>query len=589
VGAGGRWTCDGCGASWGSAARFCGACGSGATSGQPAVPRRARTAGRARRAAAAVGALVLLGGLAVVTLSWPWSAPARTGAQAGLGSDEVALPQPRDLPSPDPEDTEPEDEAGPAPDELRMWYEVSCGGDDCERWRRPFDDVPVWGAWRDAAEVLFVTGDRLVAWDAETGEDRWQRSVPSDVALGPQEMDGGAWRPLGVTGDDSWLVVTGPGGVQLLTRSGEERWTARFTDGETPFVAVVAGEVVLVVTEADWPPAPAIEEDASVEPDPDPTGDPEEDVPLDPGEDAPPDPEEDAPPEPDEDDPVFDEPELSVVAFELATGDVRWRREGFPLIFPPTFGDLAQDDQDDVLLVQEDRAVVAVELADGAERYRLEDASGAGAIRVGSFVVRDGPAVDRPAQVAIHAADDGRELAVFPDRRLEAALPVDDHLVAVLHPASDEDENAAEPLPGTEAVALDLAGAIAWRAPLAPGATTSCCASVLEAGPGVVRVAAGPDVAATHLDVRSGRVVGREPAAEAARDEWPLGRDVAVSHASSGQQTTIRRGQGGQPVTVMGGFAQPVLGRDGRAAWDGWLLLRVETGLVAVELPTPSG
>jgi hypothetical protein len=205
-------------------------------------------------------------------------------------------------------------------------------------------------------------------------------------------------------------------------------------------------------------------------------------------------------------------------------------------------------------------------------------------------VVRDGPAVDRPAQVAIHAADDGRELAVFPDRRLEAALPVDDHLIAVLHPASDEDENAAEPLPGTEAVALDLAGAIAWRVPIAPGATTSCCASVLEAGPGVVRVAAGPGVPATHLDVRSGRVVDREPADEIpARDEWASGRDVVVSHASSGQQTTIRTGQSGQQVTVIGGFAQPVLGGDGRAVRDGRLLLRVETGLVAVELPTPGG
>jgi outer membrane protein assembly factor BamB len=227
VGAGGRWTCEGCGASWGSAARFCGTCGSGATSGQPAVPRGARTAGRTRRAAAAVGALVALGGLAAVALSWPSSAPARTTDPAGPGSDEVALPQPRDLPSPDPGDTEPEVEARPAPDEPTMWFELSCGGDDCERWRRPFDDVPVWGAWRDASEVLFVTGDRLVAWDAETGEDRWERSVASDVALGPQELDGGAWRPPSVTGDDTWLVVIGPGGVQLLTRSGEERWTAR--------------------------------------------------------------------------------------------------------------------------------------------------------------------------------------------------------------------------------------------------------------------------------------------------------------------------------------------------------------------------
>jgi hypothetical protein len=64
---------------------------------------------------------------------------------------------------------------------------------------------------------------------------------------------------------------------------------------------------------------------------------------------------------------------------------------------------------------------------------------------------------------------------------------------------------------------------------------------------------------------------------------------VVVSHASSGQQTTIRPGQGGQQVTVIGGFAQPVLGRDGRAVRDGRLLLRVETGLVAVELPTPGG
>jgi hypothetical protein len=510
---------------------------------------------------AVVGAVVALGGLTALAMRWPSTPPGLTTPEAGPGSEEVALPGPGELPPPDAEEGVQDPTAPERPVEASLPLEFDCGGVDCERWWRPFDHLPVYSVWRDGQEVLFVAGDRLVAWDTETGGDRWERAVPSEVALGPQELDGGAWRPPSVTGHDAGLVVVGPGGVQVLTRSGEERWTALLTDGDIPILTQVAGEVLLVVTEAPEPPL------------------------LPPDRDAPTEPEADGSVEPDEDPPIIHTTELGIIAFELATGDVRWRRDSSPMLFPPWFHDEAQQD---VLLVQEDRAVVALHVADGAERYRLEDAGEVA--HIGGFLVRTAPASDGDGpQVVIHAADDGRELRRLPERVIDAALVVDDLLVAVTHPEPADDGQTAGAQAEAEAIAVDPAGAVAWRVPIEGGTPASCCASVLDAGEGAVRVAAGPGVAATYLDVRSGRVERLERiAGPAPRDEWPIGRDLVVSHASSGQQTTVRAAPGGHPVTVLGGFAQPVTGADGRGAPDGRLLFRVDAGLVAVELPPAS-
>jgi outer membrane protein assembly factor BamB len=556
---GGRWTCEGCGATWDPAARYCGACGSSATSGQPASPRRDPVSGRLRRVVAVVAAVVVLSGLTALALRWPVTSEGLATPEAGPGSEEVALPEPSELPPADHGAGEPGADDQAEPGEASMWQVIDCGGVDCERWRRPFDHLPVHGAWRNLDEVFFVAGDRLVAWDAETGADRWERPISSGVTLGPQELDGGAWRPPSVTGDDVWVVVVGTGGIQVLTRSGAERWTALLTDGEVPIVATLTGgDVLLVATQA--PSRPTL--DVDVDTDTDEGGG--------------------------EDERFVDTPDLGIIAFELPTGDVRWRRDGLSLVFPPMFGDVAQDG---VMVAHEDGALVALEVADGTERFRLDDAGPGSVTRVGRFVVRDVRAeTDADEwQVAIHAAADGRELAVFPRARVGSALMVADHLVAVVQPAIEETAATADPQAGSEAVAVDLAGTIVWRALLEGNATSSCCASVLEAQPGVVRVAAGPGDAATYLDVRSGRVERREHTDRTqVRDEWSVGRDLVLSHESSGQQTTMRDGQGGEPVMVLGGFAQPVLGPGGQAARGGWLLLRVETGLVAVQLPTPT-
>ncbi len=560
---GGRWTCEACGAAWGAAVRYCGTCGAGAVGGQLAGPRRARTGGRARRAAAAVGALVVLGGLAVFASSWPSTAPRLASPQLGPGAEEVALPEPRELPPADGAAGEPEaddrDESGDA----AVGPDVDCGGDDCERWRRSFDHPPVYSAWRGDQEVVFVAGGRLVAWDARTGEDRWERPVPSELALGPHELDGGTWRPPYVTGDARWLVVVGPGGVQVLTPSGEERWTSLLPDGGIPILATVAGDLLLVVTEAPAPPLLPTDEDMTDGPAPDPSV------------------------EPDEEPPGIHTTELGVVAFELGTGEVRWRRDGSPMVFPPWFHDAAEQE---VLLVQEGRATVALDVVDGAERYRLEDADAEEVAHIGGFLVRAAPMAGGDAlQVVIHAADDGRELLVLPERAIDAALVVDDLLVVVALASPADDGHAAVAQHEAEAIAVDPAGAIVWRVPLEGRAPASCCASVLDAGQGMVRVAAGPGVAAIYLDVRSGQVERIERiAGSAVRQEWALGRDLVVAHTSSGQQTTVRAARGGHAVTVLGEFAQPVTGADGRGAEDGQLLLQVDAGLVAVELPAPN-
>jgi hypothetical protein len=508
-----------------------------------------------------VGTIVVLGGLAVLALSWPSTAPGFTTSDGGPGSDEVALPEPRELPPPTDEVSgEPEADDRDGPDDVTMGVDVDCGGDDCERWRRSFGHSPVYSVWHDADEVLFVAGDRLVAWDLATGGDRWDRRVSTEVALGPHELDGGAWRPPSVTGTDEWLVVLGPGGVQVFTRDGSERWTALLSDGGVPVVASVAGEVLLVVTEAPAPLSLPPDEDAPDEPEPDPSV------------------------ETDEDAPIIHTTELGIIAFELGTGEVRWRRDGSPMIFPSWFLDASEHD---VVFIQEERATIAVEVADGTERYRLEDAEDVA--HIGGFLVRATPMAGGDAfQVVIHAADDGRELRVLPEQVIDMALVVDDLLIAIAHPSPGGDGQAGEAPYEAEAIAVDLAGALVWSVPIERGAAASCCASVLDAGRGMVRVAAGPGAAATYLDVRSGRVDRRERAAgSASREEWAMGRDLVVSHASSDDQTTMRAAWGGHPVTVLGAFAQPVTDNDGRGAEDGQLLIRVDNGLVAVELPAP--
>jgi hypothetical protein len=502
---------------------------------------------------------VVLGGLAVLASSWPSAAPGL--AESGPGSDEVALPEPRDLPPADEVADEPVADDRDEPGDATMGIDVDCGGDDCERWRRSFGHSPVYSVWQDADELIFVDGDRLVAWDVATGGDRWNRPVAAEVALGPHEPDGGAWwRPPSVTGTDEWLVVLGPGGVQVFTRAGSERWTALLPDGGAPMVASVAGEVLLVVTEAPAPLSLPPDEDAPDELEPDPSV------------------------ETDEDAPIIHTTELGIIAFELATGEVRWRRDGSPMIFPSWFLDAAEHD---VVLIQEDRATVAMDVTDGTGRYRLEDAGDVA--RIGGFLVRATPMAGGDAfQVVIHAADDGRELLVLPERVIDMALVVDDLLIAIAHPSPGRDGQAGEAPYEAEAIAVDPAGALVWSVPIERGAAASCCASVLDAGRGMVRVAAGPGAAATYLDVRSGRVERRERAAgSASREEWAVGRDLVVSHASSDDQTTMRAAWGGQPVTVLGAFAQPVTANDGRGAEDGQLLIRVDNGLVAVELPAP--
>jgi hypothetical protein len=572
----GRWTCEGCGAQWGAAARFCGACGVAATTPRPSS--HPHPVGRRRRLTTAVGAAVALTGVAALALAWPSTPPGPRGPGPAPGADEVAIPAPGELPAPSLGEgggengaDEPPDQ--PEPVEADLPLELDCGDDDCERWWRPFLQGPVSSVWRDAEQVLHVADDRLVAWDAATGADRWERPLPSDLALGPDHLDGGSWRPPQVTGRDGHLVLLATGGVQVLTGSGEERWTV-LLEGEVPMVAAMTAELLLVVTEEDQPPVLPTEEE---EPGPDDPVSSDEPADRD---------------EPAEGPPDFYQPTLAITAFDLATGELRWRRDGLPMVLSYWFHDA---EAADVLLVQDGAAAVALDAADGTERYRLEDAAAgegfAGELsHVGNFLITTRLAPSGGSwDAVIHAAADGRELLVLPDEVIGATLVVDDLLVVMAHPGPSQDGSDDRTRREAEVLAVDRSGTVVWRVPLDSAPSASCCASVLDAGDGTVRVAAGPGVDASHLDVRTGqverieRVTGTED-----REEWPFGRDLVVSHTSAGRETTLRLARGGRSVTALGGFVQPVLGAGGRATADDLLLLRTETGLVAVEVPPAS-
>jgi outer membrane protein assembly factor BamB len=542
---------------------------------QRPASRPARPGGRARWLTAAIGVVVALTGLAALVLARSFPPQDPSAPRSGPGAEEVALPAPGELPNhggsggEDGAD-EPPDQAQPA--DAAVPPTLRCGDDDCERWWRPFLRGPVYSVWRDADQVLHVADDRLVAWDAATGADRWERPLPTDVARGPDHLGGGSWRPPQIIGRDGYLALLGTGGVQGLTGSGEVRWTA-VLEGEVPMIATMTGELLVVLTQGDEPGSDGPE-----------TSDEPTDVA---GANEPADPDE--PVEPVEAPPDVQEPRLAIAAFDLETGELRWRRGDLPMLVSNWFHHAAAAE---VLLVQDRAAAVALDAAAGTERYRLDDAAVgegfAGELsHVGSFLITTRLAASGGGwDAVIHAAEDGRELIVLADQVVDAALVVDDLLIAVAHPGPNQDGVDDRTRREAEALAVDLAGTIVWRVPIDSVASASCCASVLDGGDGTVRVAAGPGADASHLDVRTGRVerIGRVTGTMQ-REEWPFGRDLLLSHTSGGRETTLWMARGGPPVTALGGFVQPVLGAGGLATADDLLLLRTETGLVAVEVP----
>jgi outer membrane protein assembly factor BamB len=531
----------------------------------------------------AAAAAVVLTGIAALALALPATPPSLLGLGPAPDAEEVALPEPGELPGPRDGDSGGEDGADEPPDqpqpaEAGVPPALRCGDDDCERWWRPYLQGPVYSVWRDADQVLVAMEDRLAAWDAATGADRWERMLPSQLVLGPDRLGGGSWRPPQILGRDGRLVLLAAGGFQVLTGSGEVRWTA-VLENEIPVTATMTGEQLVVLTEEDEPAwAFPVDED-----EPEPAGSVTTDEPTDvTGTNGPPDPDE--PAEPVEAPPDVQEPRLAISAFDLETGELRWRRDDLPMFLSFWFQDGATPD---VVVVQDGSAAVALDASTGTERYRLEGALDGDVLHVGTFLLRTAPAAAGDGQgVVVHAADDGRELVALRAQVIDTALVVDDLLVAVVHPGPDHDASGDPTRRDVEVLAVDLAGTVVWRVPVDSVPSASCCASVLDAGDGLVRVAAGPGAAASHLDVRTGRVERIEPVTGSTdREEWPFGRDLVVSHRSSGRETTLRLARGVQPVTALGGFVQPVLGGDGRSTVDDLLLLRTDSGLVAVEVP----
>jgi outer membrane protein assembly factor BamB len=467
------------------------------------------------------------------------------GLTRGGDAAEVELPEPAELPQPDP----PAVARPPDPGQGRV--ELDCAAAGCERWRRPLDGLEA--GWYDGVEVVAIAGPNLVALDADTGEERWSRPL-ADHLHGVSPADRAVWRPTTVTGDDRWLVAVGAAGVQVVTRSGEEVWSSVLPDDESLHTISVVDDVVVLASER-WPDDPTVD-----------TADGDEETAGSDGGEV------------DAVDPRGFEAEVRLVAYDAATGDVRWTREGLAAVAPTPPWLQGRG----LVLAREDDGYVALDPATGEERYRLTTGTGRWLFQVGEYLVVSGRQAPGSDRTTIHAAEDGRELAELPEGELGWEIDVDGLLIAVHIPPSASG--------GPQVLALDADGAMVWAVVLDP-ADGTCCPSVLDAGGGVVLVSSGSDGDIQHLDVRSGREVARtsvvrstdDPAAP--QDEWQFARDLTGRTSSSGNRTIFRDVRG-RAVEARGSFVHPLTDTSGRAARDGRLVLWAEQELIAVDLPS---
>jgi outer membrane protein assembly factor BamB len=469
-----------------------------------------------------------------------------TGRLAAIarGSDgtEVELPDPDELPQPPPPVAAAPADPGPPR------VELDCTAAGCERWRRAFGAVDA--SWYDGDEVVVLDGELLVALDAATGQERWSLAVVEHLLAG-RAAERAVWRPTSLTGDDRWLAVVGAGGLQVVTRSGEEVWSAELPEDESLLTVALVDDVLVLSTER-WPSDAVMDADE----------DDGEEVGSGGG-------------EVDAANPRGFDPSVRLAAYDAATGDVRWTREELSEVAPspPWLHGPG------VVLARDDDGYVGVDAATGQERYRVATGADRWLYQVGDYLLvsdrRSGGSSDRGT---VHAADDGRELGELPEGELGWATDVDGVLL-VVHRSSGPG--------GLQAIALDREGSVTWQQPLEEPTADRCCPVVVDAGGGVVLVSAGPGAAIRHLDVRSGREVAEtvewtdDPAGPP--DQWQLARDVTVRTSSSGDRATFRDARGRQ-VEAQGYFVHPITDVAGWAARHGRLLLWGERELIAVDL-----